>query len=457
MYAPPASFLHGDLVHRLAARAAIDDFERGVFAADSAAHAVAARKARAGVLALSLKHSVLSSLTSFFAVERRVAGAHPTGPAPLAKALAAAVVDPLPYVAWSGDAPPELEAPPAAAAANQPALGASGLLSESLGGDADEPEEGGATPDAPEEPVAAADAPAPLAPQAAAPRQPMADTPANGFGALDVPMRRAKVVVSRGSAPAPAARSGGGKTHGGLSTPVVTATRTGGASYPRAGRKQRSILTSTGGVVALSDGSAQALVSHRNRRPPGKQHAGADLAPRVTPFGLTAHAAPEALSDSRVSWVLRGPLNVGGTCWLDAAVALIASLAPVRGAVLSAPPYAEPPSSPHYNPSGVLPALQALLRFWLGTDNRAHEFHKRVSPLVERLWRNMSELGLRYAVNQCAAHAVELMLAHLASRGVASRAFAIGHCKGASLACELGIAFKPEFLVLRRRYLRIDT
>lgn len=105
--------MKGNFLHRLAARAAIADFEHGTFAPDSAAHAAIARQRQAQVLRLSLLHGVLSKMTSFVAVEKRLPGAKPHGPAPLGQVLRAAVVDPLPYVSWSGDAPQD--APPAAA------------------------------------------------------------------------------------------------------------------------------------------------------------------------------------------------------------------------------------------------------------------------------------------------------------------------------------------------------
>lgn len=408
-----------------------------------------ARTCRSKVLALSLQHSVLSSQTSFFAVEKRLAGARPSGPAPVAQALAAAAVDPLPYVAWTGDEPPQEPAPSNAQAISL--LTSSAVITAHENGEGDDDN----------------DLDMPAAGESSAPDSSAAHLPSSSTGAgsraalkssaaafptsFDQPfVPRAKIIPSRSSAPRVFTS---GKQHGGLGTPVaVASTHRGGAAYPRASRKQRHLLATEGCIVRLYADGACALLPLTNCRPSTSSATAALLPPRVTPFGVLAYPAPAALSDSLATWVLRGPLNVGGTCWLDAAVSLLLLLAPLRTAVLHAPPYLEPPSSPTYSPSPVLVPLQTLLRYWLSNDNRTQDFHAKSAPLVEKLWRSLGELGLRYSENQSAATVVDILLTHLGARGLAPRTFAVGHCKGASLSCQLELNFKPEFIVLIRSY-----
>ncbi len=90
------------MLHQLAARAVIAEWEDGYLSRDRQRHELLKKSRHNHVLALSLRYSVVTKLTSFIAVERREEGEETRTDIPPLEGIMRAVadVDILPYMGW---------------------------------------------------------------------------------------------------------------------------------------------------------------------------------------------------------------------------------------------------------------------------------------------------------------------------------------------------------------------
>ncbi|RUS77622.1 hypothetical protein EGW08_014622, partial [Elysia chlorotica] len=105
------SITQGLLVHRLTARAIIQDWEAGVLARDRTDHELTKMKLKDYVIELSKEYSIVTQLTSFVAVEKREENEKenlPTGPS-MKELLGRETVENLPYMGWTSVPEPSVE------------------------------------------------------------------------------------------------------------------------------------------------------------------------------------------------------------------------------------------------------------------------------------------------------------------------------------------------------------
>ncbi|GFO43316.1 poly [ADP-ribose] polymerase, partial [Plakobranchus ocellatus] len=105
------SITEGLLVHRLTARAIIQDWEAGVLAKDRTQHELTKMDLKDYVIDLSKEYSIVTQLTSFVAVEKREENENetlPKGPS-MKELLDKEVVDNLPYMGWTSLPEPSIE------------------------------------------------------------------------------------------------------------------------------------------------------------------------------------------------------------------------------------------------------------------------------------------------------------------------------------------------------------
>ena len=93
------------VVHQLAARAVIQDWEDGYLATHRDKHEIMKKKRKNYIIELSVKFSIVTQFTSFIAVEKRdedeEAAAWPHMPQLEEIMSAVADVDVLPYIGWT--------------------------------------------------------------------------------------------------------------------------------------------------------------------------------------------------------------------------------------------------------------------------------------------------------------------------------------------------------------------
>ncbi|GFR66346.1 poly [ADP-ribose] polymerase [Elysia marginata] len=105
------SITEGLLVHRLTARAIIQDWEAGVLARDRTHHELTKMELKDYVIDLSKEYSIVTQLTSFVAVEKREENEKdslPKGPT-MKELLNKESVENLPYMGWTSVPEPSLE------------------------------------------------------------------------------------------------------------------------------------------------------------------------------------------------------------------------------------------------------------------------------------------------------------------------------------------------------------
>ncbi|XP_063679343.1 uncharacterized protein LOC134814927 isoform X2 [Bolinopsis microptera] len=91
----------GSVLHKLTARAMIDDYVNGVMSEDQRLHESQQRKRKDEIISLSLEHSVISPFTSFVAVEERGEGEVVQKTVDVETLLSEIRVDCIPYVGYS--------------------------------------------------------------------------------------------------------------------------------------------------------------------------------------------------------------------------------------------------------------------------------------------------------------------------------------------------------------------
>ncbi|XP_067947430.1 protein mono-ADP-ribosyltransferase PARP4-like [Watersipora subatra] len=100
--ASPITASTGLTIHRLAARAVIQDWENGCLSTDSVEHELLKKKQKASIIEMSKEYSIITQFTSFVAVEKR--GEEPesqlTSELTMAELLMSLQLDLLPYMAY---------------------------------------------------------------------------------------------------------------------------------------------------------------------------------------------------------------------------------------------------------------------------------------------------------------------------------------------------------------------
>ncbi|XP_009997737.1 PREDICTED: poly [ADP-ribose] polymerase 4 [Chaetura pelagica] len=95
----------GTVLHKLAARAFINDYEDGILHENETEHEMKKQTLRNMIIHLSLENSIISQFTSFIAVEKRDAAETSAADAPnILEIIAQEDVDFLPYMDWDGKA-----------------------------------------------------------------------------------------------------------------------------------------------------------------------------------------------------------------------------------------------------------------------------------------------------------------------------------------------------------------
>ncbi|KAM6317090.1 LOW QUALITY PROTEIN: protein mono-ADP-ribosyltransferase PARP4 [Aegotheles albertisi] len=93
----------GTVLHKLAARAFINDYEDGILHESETEHEMKKQTLKNMIIRLSLENSIISQFTSFIAVEKRDANETPSADAPnILEIIAQEDVDFLPYMDWDG-------------------------------------------------------------------------------------------------------------------------------------------------------------------------------------------------------------------------------------------------------------------------------------------------------------------------------------------------------------------
>lgn len=92
--------LRGKMLHRLAVRAMVADYETGLYSDDFAQHTAIKEAQKAPLIARSLEYGIVTPWTSFVAIEERTEGEQKRQQPSLSLLLERESVDDLPYLGW---------------------------------------------------------------------------------------------------------------------------------------------------------------------------------------------------------------------------------------------------------------------------------------------------------------------------------------------------------------------
>ncbi|EGC32742.1 hypothetical protein DICPUDRAFT_155275 [Dictyostelium purpureum] len=100
VHTPEIGFIKGNLIHRLAARSMIREYNDGTYSSNKHEHDLIKMKKKQDVIDLSIKYSIVTEFTSFVAIEKREAGEQIKKIDSIHSIISQTAVDSLPYVAW---------------------------------------------------------------------------------------------------------------------------------------------------------------------------------------------------------------------------------------------------------------------------------------------------------------------------------------------------------------------
>ena len=96
----------GSIVHRMSARSFIRDYDEGVLAEDNLLNEIQKRDRKADIIKLSIEYSIVTSFTSFVAIEKRDESDKDIAYIPtIDKLVTEHSVDRLPYLGWEEPEP----------------------------------------------------------------------------------------------------------------------------------------------------------------------------------------------------------------------------------------------------------------------------------------------------------------------------------------------------------------